>query len=514
MLGMNLNACNYFTASPVLADRMKTGGGAGGKFTTAPFDPKTLLPTGAGNLARVIPLDPGTHDYVIRFDGPVSRFVVNGAIKQPVIDATSNGRVTFTATMPDASYGSMVTMVAGGAVKRVELMRAEHEAGYDRFDIFNPDFITRLAPFKGQTIRALEPHCTNADIYPAQRPLVIDPVFQDTSGGYPHEFGAMIANKIGAKNLWTTISHLMLQPQLSDMLHGLFTTAGGLHLTLEPSNEFGWTYHRAWAYAQAAAHYGIASPNVFDMLRYYGFMAGNLANTALNVGGSLSRSASFDVILSAQPGDVPDKALAAILAGWDETRAPRSLIGGFTNGGYVDLNGPITFPKLLSLKAANNVNGVYDLMRSLLPALKARHVAAAKAAAANKMPYRIYEGQGSVFSEAPVILDPVERASFVSWMLPIAHSEQWADIVIQAAKDAIAAGAVDFQIWNFAGVGGPNGFWGVMPHITQPAYPLYGKIIEANAAMAPNPNLSALAAEVASMHGQLDDLAARIAAVT
>jgi hypothetical protein len=273
LIGINLPGVNYYTPAPPFIDRALLAGDPYLKFTTAPFDPSSFLPTAAGNVARVYPLDPGTHDYVILFEGAVTRFAVNGAAKAPVI---SGNRATFTAMMSDTTFWSQITVVASGPVTKLVVMRAEHEAAYLAGERFNPDFLAKVSPFP--VIRALDWHATNADTYPARRPPPSDPGFQDSRGGLPHELGAMLAKRTGAK-LWSTIHHLMTDAQVLDALHAMDAAAGG-QIDLEWSNEFGWTYHKVWAYAQATARYSIAKPQPLDMLRYYGFRAGSLANVA------------------------------------------------------------------------------------------------------------------------------------------------------------------------------------------------------------------------------------------
>jgi hypothetical protein len=500
--GINLGGVAPNTPEATLIDRMRmasdvmpsTGNPA---VPVGPCDPVTALPTGPGAVPRLVPLDPGTHDYVALFDANVSRLFVNGAVKPPVI---AGNRATFTVALPDGSIGAQHTIMATGPVKQFSVMRAEHEAAFLKGEIFNPDFLGRVAPFK--SIRALDWHGTNADAYPAARPLPSNPYFYEKTGGFPHEFGAMLASRTGAK-LWSTIHHLMTDQQIGEALHAMDAAAGGSRIELEWSNEFGWTYHRTWAYAQAGARYSVAKPATSDMLRYYGFRAGSLANIA----GSVSKR--FGINLSAQPSSQPDKVLAAILAGWDEAKAPRSLIAGFANEGYIDFNYPqASFAKLLQLQQANDVDGFYAFAQSLVPALAGSHKAAAVAAAAVGIPYKIYEYNASIYSQAPAIADATARAAFIAWMAPIAHSDRMADIVMQAAQAAADAGAIEGNLWQLSGAGSQYGFWGAMPHVSLAAYPIYDRLMKviAPAAMSSD-SLAAISADLAAVADRLSAFA-------
>lgn len=498
MFGMNLPGCTYYTSGPALIDRMRMGGDPDPKAPKI-YDQSTFLPVSAGSVSRVVPIDPGTHDYVFLFDGAVTGLFINGAIKPPVI---VGNRATFTAKRPDVNFASQMTVNASGPVKSLSLVRADHEEAFLKGELFNPDLVSALIGIKTKSIRALDFHATNNPTYPARRPSMIDVVFQDSRGGLPHEIGAMLANKIGS-SLWSTLHHMMSPSQQGEALHEMDAVAGGSSVYLEWSNEFGWNYQKSYASTQTQAKYGLTKASSLDILRYYGFMAGTMANLAATV------SKRFKVNLSAQPSATPDKSLAAILAGWDESKAPRSLISGFANGGYLNFNYPTdTFTKLLLLQQSNDVEGYYTLAQSMVPVLAARHQAAAKACAAEGIPYKVYEFNSSIYGQAPNIVDATKRAAFLAWIEPLVYSDRMAEIVVQAGKSAIDAGAVEANFYQLSGAGSQYGFWGAMPHTSQPVYPVYNRLASANQ----NTDLAMLASEISSMRVQLDDLAARVAA--
>lgn len=500
-LGINLGGATPYSPEATLIDRMRMAGDVmastgNPSVPVGPYDSATGFPTGAGAVPRLVPLDPGTHDYVILFDANVARISVNGAVKAPAI---AGNRATFTATLPENNFGTQVTIVASGPVKAFSIMRAEHEAAFLKGEIFNPDFLAKVGPFK--VIRALDWHGTNGDAYPAQRPLLSAAYFFQDRGGFPHELGAMLAARTGAK-LWSTIHHLMTDAQQLDALRAMDVNAGAAAIDLEWSNEFGWTYHKAWAYSQASARYGVAA-TVFDMLRYYGFRAGSLANLAAGV------SKRFRVNLSAQPGPVPDKALAAILAGWDEAKAPRSLIAGFANAGYIEFNYPAaTFAQLLALQAVNDVEGFYALAQSLIAPLAARHQAAANAAAAAGVAYKVYEFNASISAKAPNITDPAARAAFLAWISPLIHTDRMAAIIMQAARAAADAGAIEANLYQLTGAGSQFGFWGVAPHASEPGYPILDQALKTIvSSQVKSDSLAAICADLAAVATRLSAFA-------
>jgi len=465
---MNLGGVTYFASESPLIDRMRLIGDPVRPGAAPTPDAATVLPSSAGSVARIVPLDPGLHDYVILCDAAVAKVGINGAVRPPVV---SRGRATFTANRPDVNFASQLTITASGPVGKFALMRAEHEAAFLKGEIWNPDFISRVSPFK--LIRPLDWNGTNAEIFPAQRPGPTDAFFQDTRGGMPAEYAAQLASKIGAK-LWYPINHLMPDAQILDVLRAIEANAGSSAVDLEWSNEFGWTYHRGWAYAHAAARYGIANPQALDMLRFYGYIAGHVANLAKSV------SQRFKINLSGQPSATPDKTINAILAGWDEAKAPRSMIAGFANAGYINFNyPPDDFQALLALQAANDIEGFFAMAATKIDVLKARYVATAAACRAAAIPFKIYEHNISIYSQAPYMRDAVARQALLDWITPLIHSDRMADLLIRNAQNMANAGAVEACFYQLTGAGSQYGFWGCMPHISQAPYPIYDRLLKA-----------------------------------
>lgn len=507
LLGMNLSGVTADTPAPIFIDRMRmaaeqtrTQTGSGGPI--GPIDAATGLNSGAGTIVRMLPLDPGKHEWLVRCDRNVSRVYLNLPGMKPI--APVDGVVRFSTGDDWKGRATEISITATGRVSKFQLMRADHAAAFDAGEIFNPDYVDKLKPFG--LMRALDHNATNYDFgaakkaaFPARRPLPTDAYFTTEKLGIPAELTAQLASKLGAK-LWNTVHIMMPEAMALDTLHALDANAGGSAIDLELGNEESWTFHKTWVPAQAAAALGIAKPQYTDVLRWYGRRAGNLANMAASV------SKRFRINLSAQPvNGSPDKTLAAILAGWDESKAPRSLIAGFANGGYLNLNyPPAVFDKVMAAFRANDSASFYALVASLLDPLKARHAAAAASCKAVGLAFKVYEERVSLTDFAPTITDPALRDALNAWVDPLIHSDRMADIEMQMVQNAADAGAIEQCIFQLSGTTTQYGSWGTVPHVSLPGYPIYDRL--APVAIRTKVDVVALAAQVAAMQAQLNDL--------
>jgi len=501
-LGMNLGGITYYSPECPFIDRMRMAGDPLAKTGNASlpvgaFAADTALPSAAGAVPRVAMLDPGTHDYVILCDPTVAKVSVSGVPKAIV---PADGRATFTLTRPDLGASVQVTVVSTGPVAKFVLMRADHEAAYLKGEVFNPDFIARVAPFA--ILRTLDWNVTNQDSFPDRRPLLTNAYFTSARGGMPAELVGQFAAKVG-RPIWYPIHHLMTDAQMLDTFHALDRTAGSQKIRLEWSNEFGWTYHAKWAAQQASARYGMAKPQPTDIRRYSAYRSGLMAKLAASV------SDRFTVELCSQATSNNAATMAAMLAGWDESGAPRSLIAGYSNAGYLNFNYPKTeLPALLALWKANDADGFYKSVTAKIPVLAARHKAAADCWRTQGIAFDVYETDISITTSAPSMTDAAERAAFLAWLDPLVHSDRMADLIAQNAQAAFDAGARDVLHYQLTGTLTQFGVWGALPHIAGTPYPLYDRLVK----MARPDPFSALAARVADMQRQLAALAGDIAA--
>jgi len=503
-LGINLGGvADYATDNPYI-DRLRMAQApapiAKG-VPMPPFDPVTGFPLAAGQLNRQIGLDPASVDnprtYVLLCDENVSSVQTVWGKMIP-----KDGRATIKVTSSAGGVGLGIT--ATGPVKRLAFLRVEHEEAYQAGEIFNPEYLARIAPFP--LLRTLDYNATNYEpaagitSFPPRRPLPTDGFFSVDRGGLPAEHIAMLAKKTGA-DVWYPLHHLMPDNDIAERIKVF--VAAGVPLRLEDSNEFGWTYHRAWALAQAAAHSATSKPSYADVLRFYGWRSAQIGKLAAAI------SPDVKINLASQASDGVSN-LPAILKGWDETGAPRSLITGYANASYLNLNGII--PALLAAMAKDDKEAFYTAVEGLMPALQARHVKAGAACKAAGVDYKIYEGGLSLYTNRPAMTDDVARKALLDWALPLLHSDRAADIEMRMIQGAFDAGATEFCHFQLSGPGSQYGIWGTMPHITQAPYPIYDMLVKANAATKADP-YTVLAARVADMQKQLAELAGDIASL-
>lgn len=496
IIGMNTGGVNYYTTDDPFIDRLPMAGPPNPVAKDIPmpgFDPLSGLPNEAGQLNRQVELDPASatdpHTYVLLCDANVASVRTPWGTMVP-----KDGRATLKVTSSAGGVGLAIT--ATGPVKKFAFMRAEHEAAYLAGEIFNPDFIARIAPFP--IIRTLDWNATNYEpaagitSFPPRRPLPTDGYFSEDRGGIPAEYVAALAKKTGAA-VWYPLHHLMPDNMIAEIAK-IFANAG-VKVNFEYSNEFGWTYHKAWAYSQAAAHSVTSTPSYDDVRRWYGWKAAQVGKLVAAV------SPDFRMNLASQASNGPSN-LPAILKGWDETGVPRSLINGYANASYLNLNGIL--PALLAAMDANNKQGALAAVRSLLPALKARHVLAKKACDAAGIKYLIYEGGPSIYLRRVDLADDPRRAALLTWLGAIMHDADMADIDMQIVQDASDAGASEFCYFQLSGPGSQYGVWGTMPHITLPPYPIYNRLVQAVQPVATKvDSLAAISADLAAVAGRL-----------
>lgn len=475
-IGMNTGSVNYYTTDDPFIDRLRmaTPPNPVAKDVPMPgFDPSTGFPNEPGQLSRQVELDPASidnpHTYVLLCDANVASVRTPWGTMIP-----KDGRATIKVTSSAGGVG--LAMTATGPVKKFAFMRAEHEAAYLAGDVFNPDFMARIAPFP--IIRTLDWNATNYEpapgitSFPPRRPVPSDGYFSEDRGGIPAEYVAEIAKRTGAK-VWYPLHHLMPDNMIAEI--AVVFAKAGVKVDFEFSNEMGWTFHRSWALAQAAAHSITATPTYDDVRRWTGWRSGQIAKLVSSI------SPSFRVNLASQGSDGTSN-LPAILKGWDESGAPRSLIAGYANASYLNLNGII--PALLAAMAKNDTEAFYIAVEGLMPALQARHVKAAAACKAAGIDYKIYEGNISLYTNRPNMTDDVARAALLTWAGQLLHTDRAADIEMRMIQGAFDAGATEFCHFQLSGPGSQFGIWGTMPHITLPPYPIYDRLVKAIAPVA------------------------------
>lgn len=487
--GVNLAMLSYSMGECPLIDRIRVAGDPlpVKGYPMPACDPVSGFQTEAGVINRQIPLDPidtsiatnpTFHDYAIHCDPNVVKIGTAWAQITPDKDGYATMRVK--SSSPDGPF----QIFSKGPVSRVSVMRVEHEEAWKHGAIFNPDFIPRARPFR--IWRPLDWNATNYDFgapdkapYPAKRPTPADGYFTMARGGFPAEYMAMLA-KMCASDLWYTTHPKMSDAEFVDRAKVL--AAFGVSADFEDGNELGWTFQKTWMYDQACKELRIAKADYSSVLEYYGLRAGRKALLLQPI------SPDFKMMLCSQGSDGPVSNLGPILKGWDKSGAPRSMIRGYACAAYLILNAVI--PQLLALWKANDRNGVYPLIRSLMPKLQARYVTMVRDCRAAGITPMTYEGNihlttfkpdlGSTPAILALVPDQAARDAFMLWMAEILHSAQAGEIVIQLYRSLMAIGVERVMHFNFSGRENQYGVcWGAQPHITLPPYPIYNMLVGA-----------------------------------
>jgi len=483
-IGVNLGGPDFLTHEGPFLDRMRLHGDPW--HDTAKCDPISGLPTIAGDVTYQVPFDPvadgAYQDYAVLCSDTVVEIRTTWGWVKPV-----KGRAVIRKLR--SSISAPVEVITSGPVDKLQIVRADQEARLAAGEVFNPAFLAAVKPFCG--LRLLNPSATNFEpptvagvqttSWPPRRPLLTDGYFSTERGGIAAELFGMLA-KLTSKPLWYNIHHLMPTEQLIDVGKGV--AAWGVPAKFELSNEIGYSFHRTWVFAAAAAHYKLAKASYFDVLRYYGWRAGQMGLILAQI------SPLFKVEIASQGSDGQSN-LPYILKGWDESGAPRSLISGYANPGYLNLNDVEANDKFtakyLDMVDRNDTEAFYLNVSSKVDGLVGRHAKAVKASAAEKLPFDVTEFNTSFYTQAPWVTDPIKRQRILDWAAPLLHSDRMADIVANCAQRTFGVGVRDVYAFELSGPASQYGAWGLLPHITQAPYPIYQRL----AGMAKGPNLGA-----------------------
>jgi len=475
--GLNLGGVSYWNDDRPLIDCWRlhsTSLSSKGKY-----DPATGLPTGEDTqeVYAMLPVDVGgSFSYQYLINGPMLKIRHAGG---PSVTPDASGNwPSFQITRAVNQTGDVQNvMSSSGPIKSLSLIRTDHLAAYNRGEIFNPDLVSLCRGFS--PLRFLDWNVTNSTTASARRPLPSDPYFSGyTTGGLPAEYAGQLCSLVGA-DCWYPCHHLWDDARVLETLHALDQSlAPGLKVILEWSNEFGWNYQAAWAKTQALARYplipngtgGMKNSVPNPVQRYYGYRAGLLAKLAMQV--STTR---FKVTLADQ-WVAGGKRLPDIIAGWDESGAPRNLIDSHSSAPYYYMpRSDITI--LQGYQASNSIAGVISYFTAAQQKYAGLFADSVKRAAAYGLEYKVYEHNQSLYAAAPTIIDQVTRDAFVNWIRPIMFSEDMANITMKNLQDFWNAGGTTACFFNSSGYGSQNGFWGATRHVADPVgYPILGKL--------------------------------------
>jgi len=309
-LGMNLAPVTYYTPEQPFLDIFKTG------WTVAPYGWITQVnggtwDTGEENLLRVdssgwvttlapksgsanynqvgillerslnSPYYPGGQ-YIVTYDGAGTinysfDAVKNLALSTPghdVINVTpSAGGIWLYITTTDPQH-------VGNYIRNIHVVQAAYESNFQAGAIFNPAFLSAIAPFK--TLRFMDWGATNFGTLAnwTDRPLTTDAFWDNQVKGVPIEIMIALANQLNA-DVWYNVPYQATDTYVNNAASLIYSNLGSnQHLYLEYSNEVwnGAFPSGAWMQAQGTATWP-SQPNDFNQTyNYYGMRVAQICS--------------------------------------------------------------------------------------------------------------------------------------------------------------------------------------------------------------------------------------------
>jgi len=242
--------------------------------------------------------------YVVLYDGEGT--IVYGLNAAKDTAASKPGRDVLNVTTPN---GISIAITAtdpngtGNYIRNIRVVQAAYEATLNSGQIFNPTFISRLAPFGA--VRFMDWMSTNNSTQSewANRPTP-SKAFWGGSSGVPVEVMVALANQLDV-DAWFNMPHLATDDYVTQF--AMFVHAKlkpGLRTYVEYSNET-WNYifgQTTWIQNQGLALWPSA-PSPFDANRsYYGMRAGQIMNIWKNAWGA--DSGRIVGVLAAQAANI------------------------------------------------------------------------------------------------------------------------------------------------------------------------------------------------------------------
>jgi hypothetical protein len=361
-IGINLGGVNYYTTDDPFIDRMRMAQAPNPiakNIPMPPVDPLTGFPLAAGQLNRQIGLDPASttdpRNYVLLCDANVASVRTPWGTMIP-----KDGRATIRITSSAGGVGLGIT--ATGPVTQFAFMRAEHEAAYLAGEVLQPRIHRARRPVPDPAPTGLERDQFRAsarDHRMATAPASSDRwLFQRRSRRRPGRICGDAGQEDRRDDLVSAAppdARCHDRGDCRDFRQG--GRAGHIRIfervRLDLSQDMG-----------LRAGGGEIRPRSRELCRRAALVwlaLGQLAKLVSSI------SPLFQVALSSQASNGASN-LPPILKGWDETGSPRSLIAGYANNSYLNLNGIL--PALLAAMDANDKAGFLAAARTLLPASK------------------------------------------------------------------------------------------------------------------------------------------------
>jgi len=511
--GFNLAAVSYWSTENPFIDRVHTSAGwlawdaAGTKISTPLVQDAhgnvTNL-TGISKLAISIELDPLTapvsHEYILTYDG-TAKVGLAGA----KIVSQTPGRVVFDSKMDTATPSIPIyfTGLNGASpVSNVHVVRADQVDLYKAGEIFNPDFVAKVAQWG--VVRFMDWGNTNGsqDVSWATRATVGDSFWsvQTHADGVPLEAMVKLANEAHVDmwyNVPTKADNTYVQNALTYIRDHLDPS---LKVNVEWSNEVWNTSFSANTYAkdQGIALWGSSVNSAHAASVYYGYRSAQIANIAHQVftgshAGQLhdvlaGQMASATMMADWQSGIAKagfgaastlfkDYAVAPYFGGHmgaATSAADRQIILGWAKGGAAGLNA--AFHEL-------EYGGALSANASLVKA-EANIAKSGQIAVANGLNLVAYEGGLSVSTVRWAAADKATVQDLFNRMLA---DPRMGDLYSKEIAAFTAAGGTTFTAFNDTGAPADFGSWGALMSIYASGSSRYDAILAAGSKTGSNP---------------------------
>ncbi|MGR3493679.1 calcium-binding protein [Citreimonas sp.] len=268
-------------------------------------------------------------DYVMLYDGQAA-FELTGRASRVRYEP---GRVTFSYEPGAGVVGIAIdALPEADPIRNIRVVKAEMLPRYEAGEIFNPDWIARIADMR--VLRFMDWMRTNGSTIARweDRPRLSDATW--TAWGVPVEVMLRLANLVGA-DPWFTLPHMADDDYVRRFAEAVRDGLDpALKAHVEYSNEvWNWIFPQAqWARAQAEALWGASGDG---WMQYYGLRAAQVADIWAEVFGeeAADRLVRVVAVQTGWPG-LEESVLTAPLAMLRLGRMPEESFDAYAVTGY------------------------------------------------------------------------------------------------------------------------------------------------------------------------------------
>ena len=491
-IGVNLNGISYWSTQEPFIDRIKTSAGWSAKDSSGkdisdqlPHDANGDLTSLAGvtKLSLALAVDPRSaapiDQYVLTYDGTATKV----AITASKIISQSDGKVVFEYTGGDTKADVIVTfsgLNASDPVHDLHVMRTDQVSLYNAGEIFNPDFVAKVAQW--DVVRFMDWENTNdSDAITWDTRTTLNDAFwsrQATHDGVPLEAMVKLCNEAHVDmwyNMPTKADDTFVKNALTYIRDHLDPS---LKVHVEWSNEVWNQSFNTYRYAQAQADklWGNGSTVAHGANIYYGYRSAQIADMAQKIfsgshAGQLldvlgGQAASTGLLTYMQQGAT--KAGFGTLSSLFEEYAIAPYFGGEMGTGVhtVDEAKILGWAKsgAAGLDAAFHqleFGGGLDSDRSLaiVNQFIAKSGAAAKAAGLSLV---AYEG-GTSFGTTK--FDAADKSTIQDFFNRLLADPRMGELYTKMLAAFKAAGGTNFLAFNDVGGAQDSGTWGMLDSV-------------------------------------------------